>query len=65
MALRPLVFGARLKDKGRSLRVRAGKGASGGYVVEDRRGRKTNRREHASLEGALRDLAGSWRNRLN
>ena len=65
MALRPLVFGARLKEKGRSVRVRAGQGASGGYVVEETRGRKTRRREHASLEGALRDLATRWRGRLN
>lgn len=63
MALRPLVFGARLKEKGRSVRVRAGKS---GYVVEESRsGRKTRKREHASLEGALSDMAASWRKRLH
>lgn len=65
MALRPLVFGARLKEKGRSVRVRAGKGKSKGYVVEDVRGGKTRRRDHATLDGALRDLASTWRGRLN
>jgi hypothetical protein len=68
MALRPLVFGARLKDKGRSVRVRAAKGTkgrSGGYVVEETRGDRTRRRDHGTLDGALRDLAKSWRGRLN
>jgi len=65
MALRPFVFGARLSEKGRSVRVRAGKGKSGGYVVEETRGRKTRQREHATLQGALRDMASSWRGRLH
>ena len=65
MALRPLVFGARLKDKGRSVRVRAAKGQRGAYVVEESRDGRTRRRDHPSLDGALRDLAKSWRGRLN
>ncbi|MGH0033059.1 MAG: hypothetical protein ACQGVC_24985 [Myxococcota bacterium] len=65
MALRPLVFGARLKDKNRSVRVRAAKGRSGGYVVEETRSGKTRRRDHGSLQGALHDLASSWRGRLH
>lgn len=66
MALRPLAFGVRLRDKGRSLRVRARTGTPGRYVLEDRReGGATRRREHASLGAALRDLAGTWRGRLH
>ena len=66
MALRPLVFGARLKEKGRTVRVRASKGKSRGYVVEESRGNgKTRRRDHASLQGALADMASTWRGRLN
>lgn len=65
MALRPLVFGARLKEKGRSVRVRAAQGKAGGYVVEETRGRKTQRRDHATLQGALSDMAGRWRARLH
>ena len=66
MALRPLVFGARLKEKGRTVRVRAADGKARGYVVEDARsGKKTRRRDHPSLQGALRDLASTWRSRLH
>jgi hypothetical protein len=64
MAVRPLVFGARLRHGERTLRVR--RRDREGYVVEDgdpRRG--TRRRDHASLEGALRDLARTWRSRLH
>jgi hypothetical protein len=42
MAVRPLVFGARLRHRDRTLR-----------------------RDHLSLDGALRDLARTWRSRLN
>ena len=66
MAQRPLVFGARMKDKGRTVRVRANSEIARGYVVEDSRdGGKTRRRDHTSLQGALRDLASTWRNRLH
>ena len=36
------------------------------YVVEDvREGRRAKRRSHASLGGAIRDAAVTWRGRLN
>jgi hypothetical protein len=55
-----------MKDKGRTVRVRANSGSARGYVVEDSRdGGKTRRRDHGSLQGALRDLASTWRNRLH
>ena len=60
---RPLAFGARLREGDRTLRVeREGQA----YTVEDgRRGSSTKRRTHPSLESALRDLASTWRGRLN
>ena len=66
MARRPLAFGVRFHDKGRTLRVRAHETLGRGYVVEDRRdGRPTRRRDHASLSAALRDFAATWRGRLH
>jgi hypothetical protein len=66
MSIRPLAFGVRLRDKDRTLRVRANEKQPGRYLVEDSRdGGRSRRREHASLTGALRDAAASWRNRLN
>ena len=66
MAVRPLVFGARLRDRGRTVRIRAQQGDARRYVVEDaEKGRATRRRDHASLGGALRDLANTWRSRLH
>jgi hypothetical protein len=66
MAIRPLVFGARLRHGGRTVRVRRAEGDARSYVVEDGdRGRALRRREHRSLEGALRDLARTWRSRLH
>jgi hypothetical protein len=66
MARRPLAFGARFRAGDRTLKVRPRGGPEAGYVIEEsRRGRSTTRRDHASLAGALRDLAQSWRNRLN
>jgi len=66
MALRPLAFGARLNDRGRSVRVRQSSADPRRYVVEDSRSdRETRRRDHASLHGALRDLARTWRSRLH
>jgi hypothetical protein len=66
MAIRPLAFGVRLRDQGRTVQVRARERDPQRYVVEVRRaGRRTERREHASLPGALRDLARSWRERLH
>lgn len=66
MAIRPLVFGARFKQSGRTVRVQAQEGGSQRYVVEvERRGGRSSRREHASLNGALRDFAAAWRARFN
>ena len=67
MASRPLAFGVRYSDKGRTVRVRQSKkGGSGRYVLEvDRRGGRRERREHGSLGDALRDFASAWRSRLH
>ena len=68
MATRPLAFGVRMNDKsrGRSVRVLQSQRDPRRYLVEDsRRGRKPQQREHASLSGALRDLARTWRGRLH
>ena len=66
MAMRPLAFGARFVDKGRTVRVKAKGKEPQRYVVEvSRTGQKTRRREHASLGGAVKDFASSWRGRLN
>jgi len=66
MAVRPFAFGARLRDKGRTVRVRSHEKDAHRYVVEDSHpSRQTNRRDHPNLEGALRDLARTWRGRLN
>lgn len=63
---RPLAFGVRLRDKGRTLRLQSDPRNPGRYVVEDtREGRSKRQRDHASLGGALRDLAASWRQRLH
>jgi hypothetical protein len=60
---KPLAFSIRLRDKGRTLRVRQDRQR---YVVEDARaGSRTRRREHASLSGAIRDAACTWRERLH
>jgi len=66
MAMRPLAFGLRFADKGRTVRVKASSKDSQRYVVEvSRTGQKTRRREHASLGGAVKDFASSWRGRLH
>jgi hypothetical protein len=66
MAVRPLVFGARLRHRDRTLRVRRADRDLRGYVVEDSDPRRaTLRRDHLSLDAALRDLARTWRSRLN
>ena len=66
MALKPLAFGVRFSDKGRTVRLRSQGQRPGRYVVEDRRsGRDARQREHASLNGALRDFAATWRQRLH
>lgn len=66
MSSRPLAFGIRFRDKGRTLRVRADEREPQRYVVEDSRaGRESRRRVHPSLSEALRDFAESWRHRLH
>ena len=63
MASKPLAFGIRLRDKGRTVKVRQ---VERRYVVEvTQDGSDTRRREHGSLGGAIRDAASSWRQRLN
>ena len=63
MATKPLAFGIRLRDKGRTVKVRQVKRK---YVVEDiRDGCRPRSREHGSLGGAIRDAASTWRHRLN
>lgn len=66
MAVRPLTFGVRFRDKGRTVQVRAQERDPQRYVLEVRkRGGRTERREHASLTGALRGFASAWRQRLH
>jgi len=66
MALRPLTFGVRYRDKGRTVQVRAHHRDPSRYVLEVRRpGQKAQRREHGSLRGALRGFAAAWRERLH
>ncbi|MGH0034898.1 MAG: hypothetical protein ACQGVK_07710 [Myxococcota bacterium] len=66
MACRPLTFGARFKDKGRTVRVVGSPRDPSRYTVEvSRKGGKTRRTEHGSLPSALRDFAQAWRDRLN
>jgi hypothetical protein len=66
MAVRPLAFGVRLRDKRRTLEVRKHDRSPETYeVVEARDGRETRRRSHSSLVGALGDAAASWRKRLH
>ena len=66
MAVRPLAFGVRLRQLGRSVSLRQNQQHAGRWVVEDSRPRrKQRRREHATLAGALHDLAQAWRERLH
>ena len=66
MASRPLTFGVRFREKGRSVQVRAHQRDPKRYVVEVRRpGQETRRHDHPSLSGALRGFAAAWRSRLN
>jgi len=66
MAVRPFAFGVRLRDKDRTVRVRNHDRDPRRYVVEDSRaGRAKKSREHTSLADAFRDIASTWRHRLN
>ena len=63
MASRPLAFGIRLRDRGRTRKVHQ---VERRYVVEvSQEGSRTRRREHGSLGSAIRDAASSWRQRLH
>ena len=68
MALRPLAFSVRLRDKekGRTLRVQNDPSNSGGFLLEDERdGEQTRVRQYGSLSDAVRDAASTWRKRLH
>ena len=68
MALRPLAFSVRLRDKekGRTLRIQNDPEDSGRYLLEDvRDDGETRVRSHASLPNAVRDAAQTWRKRLH
>ena len=68
MALRPLAFSVRLRDrdKGRTLRVRNDPRAPKEYLLEDDRGDGVTRvRRHGSAKEAVRDAADTWRKRLH
>ena len=66
MASRPLTFGIRFREKGRTVRLQASKQDPNRYLVEiDACGQKARRREHSSLGGAVRDFAAAWRGRLH
>ena len=63
MATKPLAFGIRLRDKGRTLKIRQ---VGRKYVVEDKReGDCTQQRDHKSLGRAVSDAASTWRQRLH
>ena len=57
MAIRPLAFGVRFRDKGRTLRVRTDTRGSRRYVVEDSRAGRVRRRVPATLNLALQDFS--------
>jgi len=66
VASRPLTFGVRYRDRGRTVRVHADERDSKRYVLEvSQHGGKAVRREHASLADALRGFASAWRERLH
>lgn len=66
MALRPLAFSVRLRDKGRTLRVHNDLHDPRLYVIEDERGDgETRVRWHRSLPEAVEDIASTWRKRLH
>ena len=66
MAVRPLAFGVRLRQQGRSVSLHQNQQDPRRWVVEDSRPRrKPRRRDHATLAGALRELGQAWRSRLH
>ncbi len=66
MALRPFAFSVRLRDKGRTLRVRNDPKNPRAYLLEDERpGEATRVRNHRDAPAAVKDAASTWRKRLN
>ena len=66
MALRPLAFSVRLRDKGRTLRIHNDPQQPSRYVLEDtREGEEKRVRHHGSLPEAVQDAASTWRKRLH
>ena len=66
MALRPFAFSVRLRDKGRTLRVRNDPKNPRAYILEDERpGEATRVRKHENPPAAVKDAASTWRKRLN
>lgn len=66
MALRPLAFSVRLRDKGRTLRVQNDPENPERYLLEDARdGEATRVSRHASAADAVKDAASVWRKRLH
>ncbi len=66
MARRPIAFGARFTENGRTVRVQANPRDPRRYTVEvSRRGGATRRSDHPTLVDALRDFADAWRSRLH
>jgi hypothetical protein len=66
MARRPLTFGLTYRSSDRTVRVRASEREPRRYLLEvSRQGGQTERREHDSLESAVRGFARAWRNRLH
>jgi hypothetical protein len=68
MALRPLAFSVRLRDKerGRTLRIRSESSDGNAFVLEDARDNgETRVRHHESASDAVRDAAQTWRKRLH
>jgi hypothetical protein len=68
MALRPLAFSVRLRDKekGRTLRVQNDPKNAQRFLLEDvREGEPTRVRSFSSLPEAVQDAAAVWRKRLH
>lgn len=68
MALRPLAFSVRLRDKerGRTVTVRNDETDPRRYVMEDARDDgETRMRLHATAHEAVGDAARTWRHRLH
>ena len=66
MSMRPLGFGIRFRDNGRTVRVRQSPTTPRHYTVEvSRGGRGVRSAEHENLASALRDFAAAWRARLH